>query len=168
MSSPQTIPSARHARTDARTRTTSPQVGYAVAVAVDAVMLLLVNRSPGWEAVPFLTDRTAEVIPLVNASLVVGIVVNVLYLVGDPVWLRAAGDVVTTGVGLAALVRIWQVWPVDLTSGWEVLARVLVGLGVVGSMIGILTALVQLTRWFAGSPSSPRDSHPANATTRHA
>ena len=168
MSSPQTIPSARHARTDARTRTASRRVGYAVAVAVNAVMLFLVNRSPGWEAVPFLTGRTAEVIPIVNASLVVGIVANVVYLVRDPVWLRAAGDVVTTGVGLAALVRIWQVWPVDLTSGWDVLARVLVGLGVVGSMIGILAALVRLTRWFAGSPSSPGDSHPANATTRHA
>ena len=168
MSSPQKTPSARHARTDARTRTASRRVGYAVAVVVNAVMLFLVNRSPGWEAVPFLTDATAEVIPIVNASLIVGIVANVVYLVRDPVWLRAAGDVVTTGVGLAALVRIWQVWPVDLTSGWDVLARVLVGLGVVGSMIGILAALVRLTRWFAGSPSSPGDSHPANATTRHA
>ncbi len=168
MSSPQTTPSARHARPDARTGTASRRVGYAVAAVVNAVLLFLVNRSPGWEAVPFLTDRTAEVIPIVNASLVVGIVANLLYLVRDPVWLRAAGDIVTTGVGLAALVRIWQVWPVDLTSGWDLLARVLVGLGVVGSMIGILAAVVRLTRWFAGSPSSPGDPRPANATTRHA
>lgn len=122
------------------------RVGYAVAIAVDVVLLLLVNRSPGWEYVPFLTPEAAQVVGLVNASIVTGLVANVVYLVTDPAWLRALGEVATTAVGLAALVAIWQVWPLDLTLGWDVLARLTVGIGIAGSVIGIVAAMVRFVR----------------------
>ena len=57
---------------------------------------------------------------------------------------RAFGDAVTTGVGLAALVRIWQVFPFDLGSGWELAVRVLLVVAVVGSLIGVAVALSRL------------------------
>lgn len=142
--------------------------GYAVAIVVNAVMLYLVNRSPGWDAVPFLTDETPEVLDLVNASIVAGVVANVVYVVSDPEWLRALGDVVTTAIGLAAMVALWQVWPIDLAAGWEVLARWLIGVGIVGSFIGIVVAMVRFVRALSMSPSGPAGSPPASATTRHA
>ena len=64
----------------------------------------------------------------------------------DPAWLRALGEVATTAVGLAALVAIWQVWPLDLTLGWDVLARLTVGIGIAGSVIGIVAAMVRFVR----------------------
>ncbi|HSO65804.1 MAG TPA: hypothetical protein VLQ78_11965 [Ornithinibacter sp.] len=142
--------------------------GYLVAIAVNALMLYLVNRWPGWDAVPFLTEETPEVLGLVNASIVAGIVVNAGYLVRDPDWLRALGDVATTAVGLAALVAIWRVWPLDLTTGWDLLARWMIGIGVVGSLIGIVAAVVRFGRALSASPSGPAGSPPASATTRHA
>ena len=142
--------------------------GYLVAVAVNAAMLYLLNRSPGWDAVPFLTPETPEVLGLVNASIVAGVVANLVYLVRDPQWLRALGDVVTTAVGLAALVAIWQVWPVELSAVWDLLARWVVGVGVVGSVIGIVVAVVHFVRDLSASPSEPADSPRASATTRHA
>ena len=154
MSTTHPAPSARHARPAAHASLASRRFGYTVAIVINAVLLYLVNRSPGWEALPFLTAETAEVIPFVNASIVAGIVANALYLVRDPVWLRAAGDLVTTGVGLLAMVRIWQVWPLDLTSTWDLVARWVIGIGIAGSLIGIMVAVVKLTRWFGGSPSS--------------
>ena len=38
------------------------RAGYAVAIAVNLVLLYLVNVAPGWQAVPFLTESTTEVL----------------------------------------------------------------------------------------------------------
>lgn len=120
--------------------------GYAVACLVNAALLYAINRWPGWEAVPFLTDRTTEVLTAVNASLVVGIVVNLVWVWADPPRVRALGDALTTLVGLVALVTVWRVFPVDLSAGWEAVARLLLVLGIVGSLIAVVTALVRLGR----------------------
>lgn len=125
------------------------RAGYVVAVLVDLALLFAVNRWPGWESLPFLTADTTRVLPLVNASLWVGVVANLVFLLRDPPWLRALGDVVTTAVGLLAMVRIWQVFPVEFTSGgfdWEPVARLLLVVGIVGSVIGVAVALVNLAR----------------------
>ena len=162
---PQIIP-PRHARP--RPGPGRRRFGYVVAIAVNALMLYLVNRSPGWDAVPFLTEETPEVLRPVNASIVAAIAANAVYLVHDPDWLRALGDVVTTAVGLAALITIWQVWPVDLATGWDLLARWVIVVGIAGSVIGIVAAVVRFVRALSASPSGPAGSLPANATTRHA
>ena len=89
------------------------RAGYVVAAVIDAAMLYAVNRWPGWDALGFLTDRTPEVLGLVNASMLVSLVANLTYLVHDgPRW-RATGDLAVTAVGLAALLRIWRVFPFD-------------------------------------------------------
>jgi uncharacterized membrane protein len=57
--------------------------------------------------------------------------------------------VVTTSVGLAALVRMWQVFPLDFgdsTFDWPLVAHVLLGVAIVGSVIGILVGLTSLVR----------------------
>lgn len=123
--------------------------GYAVAVLVNAAMLYAANRWPGWEAVPFLTDDTQGVMGLVNASIVVSLAVNVVYLVRDPSWLKALGSLLTTAVGLAALVRIWRVFPFDFagsTFDWTLVVRILLGVAIVGSVIGIVAGLVSFVR----------------------
>jgi hypothetical protein len=118
--------------------------GYAVASAVNALLLYLVNVRPGWDAVPFLTDDTTVVLGAVNASIAAGLVVNLVHLIADPRRLRALGDVVTTAVGLYALVRIWQVFPFDVTDGWTTVLRVLLVVGVAGSGFAIVSALRRL------------------------
>ena len=85
--------------------------GYLVGALVNAVALYLVNVRPGWDVVPFLTPQTEEVLPWVNASIVAGLVANVLYLVYDARWFRALGDMVTTGLSMVAMIRIWDVFP---------------------------------------------------------
>jgi hypothetical protein len=102
------------------------RVGYLVAAGINVVLLLLVNVRPGWEVVPFLTPETANVIGLVNLSLILGILTNVVYSVRDPSWLKALGSVVTTAVALAVTARTLQVFPFDFgDSGvdWPLWAR---------------------------------------------
>jgi hypothetical protein len=118
--------------------------GYVVAVAVNALLLYLVNARPGWDAVPFLTDDTTLVLGAVNASITAGLVVNLLYLVADPRRLRASGDILTTTIGLYAMARVWQVFPFDVTDGWTTVLRVLLVVGLAGSGVAIVSGLVRL------------------------
>jgi hypothetical protein len=123
--------------------------GYVAAVVVNAALLWLVHVWPGWEAVPFLTEDTEQVLGLVTASLVAAAVLNLVYLASDPAWLTAAGGIVTTAIGLAAVVRLLQVFPFDFGddgSGWALVARIVLWLGIVGSAIGIVVNLVALVR----------------------
>lgn len=131
-------------RTDHRPSRGARRFGYVVAVMVNAAMLYGVNRWPGWDAVPFLTADTVDVLDLVNASIVVNLVANVIFLWRDPPRLKAAGDLVSTSVGLVAILAIWQVFPLDLSSGMERVARVLLGIALVGTAIGILVAFRRL------------------------
>ena len=143
------------------------RAGYVVAAVVDAAMLYAVNRWPGWDALGFLTDRTPEVLGLVNASMLVSLVANLTYLVHDgPRW-RATGDLAVTAVGLAALLRIWRVFPFDFGDtgvGWALVVRVLLAVGIVGSGIAIVVAFARLVRGKPVSgPRRPRRPRPGSA-----
>jgi hypothetical protein len=126
-------------------------VGYAIAVAINIALLLAVNVWPGWDAAAFLTGDAQLVLPVVNATIAVNLVANSVYLVGDPAWLKASGDIVTLGVGLLALLRIWQVFPFDLGAeplDWALVVRIALVIGIIGSCIGMLVAMVTFVRSF--------------------
>ncbi|WP_347350988.1 hypothetical protein [Intrasporangium sp.] len=128
------------------------RLGYVIAVGVDALLIYLLNVTPGWAVLPFLSPATTEVLASVNAMLVAGAVVNVVYLVWDPRWFKALGDVATTSIGLAAMLQVWQVFPFDFgesTVDWAIVARVALGVGIGGSAIAILVAVVTFFRSLA-------------------
>ena len=125
------------------------RAGYAVAMTVNLVLLFLVNVTPGWQAVPFLTENTTDVLLLVNLSMGAAVVANAVYSVLDPPWVRALGDAVTTSVGLASLVRIWQVFPFEFDTSsvpWDLVARWVLGIGIFGCVVAIIVALVRFVR----------------------
>jgi predicted membrane protein len=129
-----------------------------VGLVVNAGLLFAINDWPGWNAVPFLTEDTTRVLGLVNASIVVGLVANALYVYSDPPWFKALGDTIQNVVGVAALVRIWTVFPLDFAESsfdWDLLARWVLGVGIAGSGIGILVGLVALTRARDALPPQP-------------
>jgi len=73
-----------------------------------------------------------------------------VYLAYDPPWLKSLGDLATTGIGLAAAIRIWQVFPFDLSSGWSIAVRVLLIVAIAGSCIALAVQAVALARWLTG------------------
>ena len=128
---------------------TTRRFGYLVAVLINAVLLYVANVSPGWEAVPFLTADTVLVMGLVTASIIVNLTANAAYVITDPPWFKALGTVLTSAVGFLAAVRIWQVFPFDFDSSafdWALVARIVLGLAIVGSAIGVIAGLVALAR----------------------
>src|SRR3712207_2441377 len=87
------------------------RTSYLVGAAVNAVVLYLVNVEPGWQAVPFLTEDTTQVLDMVNVTLCAGALAQLVYLFVDPPWFKTLGDLVTTGIGLATLVLVFRVFP---------------------------------------------------------
>ena len=127
------------------------RAGYLIAIFLNAVILYFINVEPSWHVVPFLTSATVEVLPWINGSIVVGMVANLVYLFADARWVRAVGDLVTTAVGLAAMVQLWIVFPFefDPAAPWTLLTRMVIALAVVGSAIAIVVQFVTFVRELA-------------------
>jgi hypothetical protein len=151
-----------------RTRKPRPSVasrraGYLIGVALNVVLLYLINEAPGWDAVPFLTDETAQVIGLVNASIVISIVVYAIYVAYDPRWLRALGDMVTAIVAFVVMVAVWRVFPFDFTAysfDWAALMRVLLAVGMFGAIVGAVSNLVSFVQYCSDSLGTSCGSNP--------
>jgi hypothetical protein len=129
------------------------RAGYGLAIMFSTALLVILNGWPGWQAIPFLTSDTAQVLWLVNLCLAAGIAANLGYLAYDPPWLKSLGDLVTTGIGLAAVSRIWQVFPFDLSSGWSAAVRALLVVAITDSCIALVVQIVMLARWLTGRSS---------------
>ena len=125
------------------------RVGYLVGIVVSAALLFVLNGRPGWQALPFLTSDTSQVIGLVNLSLAVNLAINVMYLFYDQPWLKSLGDLITSGIGLAVAIRIWQVFPFAFhgsAAWWSTAVHVLLILAIVGSAITVVVQALSLAR----------------------
>lgn len=141
-------PVGRSGRT--RPRRGTRRFGYGLAVLINAALLYAVNAWPGWQAVPFLTSETRQVLGLVNASMIWTLLANVVYLVNDHHRLKAVGDAAGAVVAIAAMLRIWDVFPFqfgDSWVDWALVLRVLLVLGIVGGAIGVVANTVAFLRY---------------------
>jgi hypothetical protein len=110
---------------------------------------VVIHGWPGWQEAPFLTSATTDVLPFVDAQIAVSVAANAIWLVVDPRWLRALGEMVTATVGLVATSRILAVFPFSFDDDgvpWEQLFRVVLVVAVVGSAVGVLANLVAFVR----------------------
>jgi hypothetical protein len=140
-------------------RTITSQSGNVGSAAVNALLLYGINIWPGWQVLPFLTADMARVLDLINASLTAGIIANLVFVVIRARALMALGNLAVMGFGLAAMLRLWEVFPFDFGnswSGWPLLVRVFLALGMVGSAIGAVVEVVHLFRAMAGFEPRPR------------
>jgi hypothetical protein len=135
-------------------KTVTSRGGNVGSALVNAAMLWGINIWPGWQVLPFLTSDMTRVLGIINASLTAGIVANLVFAVIRNRGIMALGNLVVLGIGLAAVLRLWEVFPFDFGdswSGWPVVVRVLLGLGIAGSIIGALVEIVALFRSPGGS-----------------
>jgi hypothetical protein len=125
------------------------RAGYLVAIVVNVALLYAVPRLYDWGWPAFLTPAYDDVVPLLAASLGASLAANAVYLLHDGARTKALGDLVTSLVGLAAVLRTWEVYPFDFRDygdGWSLAARSVLALAMVGSAIGALAALARLLR----------------------
>jgi hypothetical protein len=140
-------------------KTVSSRGGNVGSALVNAAMLWGINIWPGWQVLPFLTSDMTRVLGIINASLTAGIVANLIFVVIRNRGIMALGNLVVLGIGLAAVLRLWEVFPFEFGGswpGWPVVVRVLLGLGIAGSIIGALVEIVALFRSPGGSRQRAR------------
>jgi hypothetical protein len=130
--------------------------GHVSAAMVNLVLLWLLNVAPGWEWLPFLTADFASLVGLINASLIVGVVIDLAYVIDDPPWAKSLGDAVTAAFACAIFIRTWANFPFDLGSwsGWEPALRVLIGLLAIATAIGVVASLAQFVKALVEGPDT--------------
>jgi hypothetical protein len=123
------------------------RVGYLVAAVFDVVFLWIANHLLDWQWPRFLTVEFDDVLPVLSASIIVSIVVNVIWVAFDPPWFKALGNIITSAFGIAVGVRTLEVFPFDFSTyarDWAGLVRVIVVIAIVGSAVGVIVNLVKL------------------------
>ena len=93
---------AQHQLEVPKARTTA-HFGYVVAIVVNIAMLVIANNILAWGWLPFLTADFAEVLPLIDMSLLATIVVNATYLAHDPPWFKSVCQIAAARATVSAL-----------------------------------------------------------------
>lgn len=123
--------------------------GYTVAIAVNLIMLYVANNLLSWEFPSFLTEDFERVLPAIRWSLGVTIATNVLRIWRDPPWFVSVTTIVSTGIGIWPIVRMWRVYPFDFETWagwWDPATKVLLVIAGLGSVLAIISELVKLAR----------------------
>jgi hypothetical protein len=133
------------------------QVGYALAVAGNVLLLFIVNNLLEWEFPSFLTADWDRVLPILNVSLIVSIIVNATFIAYDARWFKSLGQVVMAAFSLAVVVRLRSVFPFDFTPydfNWEAVTKWILVFMIIALVISIIAegakGLRALTRLGAG------------------
>jgi hypothetical protein len=148
-STPVPAPAARH-----RPAPASRRFGYFVAIVLNGTMLWVAHQLLGWGWPDFLTGDFVQVLWLLSASFVAGMVVNAGFLFDDRGRFRALGDLVTAVFGLLVSLRVWNVFPFEFSgyaNDWSWLLRTGLGVGIGGTVIAIMVNVAKLLR--------PTDEH---------
>jgi hypothetical protein len=122
-------------------------LGYFIAILVNVVVLVVVNRFPGWQVLPFLTPDFTRVLWLFNLSVLATIVANAFFIIYDPEWFLSLCRTVLNTISLVFAIRLWGIFPFDFSrySGfdWALLARVVIIFTIVGISIAILVEFIK-------------------------
>ena len=147
---------------DTKTAKSARRIGYVIAIAINAALLVVVNNLLEWGWISWLTDDFEKVLPLLNLSLVATMVVNAVYLIYDASWFKSVCELGLLAITMAVLARTYIVFPFDFSAyagSWETLTRLVIVLGMIGVGIAMVVHLVKLIGLAvtAGSSGPPRE-----------
>ena len=144
----------------------SPQAtrrfGYGVAVAVNIVMLWIVNNLLDWGWPSWLTDDFEQVLPIINVSIVATIVVNLVYIVYDATWFKSMLQVGLLVISLMVTIRLYRVFPFDFSAysfNWEPVTRGILIFVCVGIGIGLIAELVKFAKAASEAVATHQPTH---------
>jgi len=132
--------------------------GYAIAVGINILLVVVVNNLLGWGWLPWLTPEFEKLLSVINLALGVNIVLNLLYMAYDVPPFKAATQIMVNLIAIAVLVRTLQVYPFDFSAydfpidisaidlTWDLMARLLIGLAILWTAIAVVTEAIKLSR----------------------
>jgi hypothetical protein len=126
---------------------TTRRIGYGVAIAVNAAMVVFVNNILDWGWFGWLTEDLNDVLPLINLSLAASIVANAAYIANDGPVFKGIIELVVNAISLIVVIRLLQVFPFDFSaysSTWETISRSILIVAIVGISLALLVQLAKL------------------------
>lgn len=139
------------------------RVGYVISIAINVAMLVIVQNLLTWGWLPFLTDEFAEVVPWISLSLLASIVVNVVYQFDDSRIVKSTGQIGVNLISVWVTYTMLTVFPFDFSAyqfDWEVVARFVLVLAIVGAGIGALVEAIKLVSSLSPTPGSTGRNEP--------
>ena len=126
------------------------RLGYALAVIINLVMLIVVQNILEWGWLDFLTVEFAEVVPWISLSLAASVLVNLVYQVNDGPLVKSSGQLSSNLISIFVTFHVFQVFPFDFSSydfNWGIVARIVLILAMVGAGIGMLVEAYKLASY---------------------
>jgi len=114
------------------------KIGYVFAIIAELVVFWFLQRLDRWGA-PIVTPDWAQVIPALRASVGATILVNIVYIVYDPRWVRRLGQVFTNLFGIGFLRAVYRVFP--FSFGESVAGWVRIGLLAIMALMALATVV---------------------------
>lgn len=124
-----------------------PKSGYAVSIVINLALLVVVLNIYDWGWFPFLTSQFADVALFIGAGLAAAIAVNLVYLFNENPIVKSGGEILVNLIGVFVTYRVFLIFPFDFSSyrfNWEVVARVLLILAMIGAGVAVLAEATKL------------------------
>ena len=122
---------------------------YIFTVIFNIAFLVVVNKVPDWN-IPVITDSFPDILWAVNTSVAVSIAGNFILIFFHPRFLHHLFNAVFSVFGILAASVILSVFPfefADLVGEWlDILIRIVLIVGIVGSAIGVVVNIVKAVR----------------------
>jgi hypothetical protein len=125
------------------------RVGYAVAIACNVALLVILNNLLEWGWFPWLTADLGRALPYLNASLIASAAANAVYLFYDAQPFKGLAELGLLVVSLVATIRLLQIFPFDFSAydfAWGTLVRWVLGVGIFGICVGMVVQVTLLAR----------------------
>lgn len=130
-------------------KTLGRRIGYGTTILVDLLMLWIVGNLLDWGVLPFLTAEFDQVSRLIMVALVASMVAHASLLVSKRPRSGSLEQAVLAGINLWVALAVLRMFPFDFSRyrfDWEIVARILLVLAIVGAAVDLLASLSRLAR----------------------
>jgi hypothetical protein len=119
------------------------------AIIFGIVFYILLNRY--YPLVPFLTENFQLVLPLLNISIFVSIIINATRIFITHRLYKALGELVITGFFVLVAAQLWIFFPIDTQwfgneESWNLIFRILL---IVPPLLAVLATTIELIKAFS-------------------
>lgn len=118
---------------------------YVISIIVNVIILYIANNLLAWH-VSFITDNWTAPLWILNISIVLTIISSLIFLFYDKNWLKGSLRTIINLVSVVFLITFYTVFPLDVSSGWASIIKILLIIGIVGT---VFATLVEFGRIFA-------------------
>ena len=117
---------------------------YISSIVFNGIFLFVINKIPEWNPA-FITESFADVVWILNASIIVQLIGNGLLILFHPLFFHHLVNLLFSVVSFIAVYRIFRVFPFDfsMVKDWLItVVRIVLVSGMVGTVIACVVHLL--------------------------